>query len=394
MNKLFFHISFLALFLFLSSNVFADSSLTSISFWDISESSLVQKTGRLNGKKKLNKVRFKFLSNSKTTVFDKIALVNAMGWDSNSKVKNSEIFLSKLKKEYLNFVRKYRKQLLKAQPISQPINLNKIKLDENGNIIRNKKNDKHFIQGVFYESVYDFDYKYVAVESLLTPEDIVRAYSDYRGFGFSENYIVYLYLLAMDNYWDVSFVSEVLVKLNNEELLYNLTLEIDEKGIFHTDVTEVFDFIKMLVSTQFMSLSKGIKCEIFEEFNSLSYRTRLNSCFSNLSIRKSLSKSYDYLKIYSGKCDRIFYDTDSYCNRKVIYAKQNQEVRICHNPIFIYGNLNVYDQSNNEVFKFIIDGGDCVYLDVSTYPIGSYRIQMINTETDPKTPYNLELIIY
>ena len=139
MNKLFFHISFLALFLFLSSNVFADSSLTSISFWDISESSLVQKTGRLNGKKKLNKVRFKFLSNSKTTVFDKIALVNAMGWDSNSKVKNSEIFLSKLKKEYLNFVRKYRKQLLKAQPISQPINLNKIKLDENGNIIRNKK---------------------------------------------------------------------------------------------------------------------------------------------------------------------------------------------------------------------------------------------------------------
>ena len=105
-------------------------------------------------------------------------------------------------------------------------------------------------------------------------------------------------------------------------------------------------------------------------------------------------KSYDYLKIYSGKCDRILYETASYCNRKVIYAKQNQEVRICHNPIFVYGNLNVYDQSNNEVFKFIIDGGDCVYLDVSTYPIGSYRIQMINTETDPKTPYNLELIIY
>ena len=111
MNKLFFLISFLIFFLFLPSNIFADSPLTSISFWDISESSLVQKTGRLSGKKKLNNARFKFLTDSNTTIFDKIALVNAMGWDSNSKFKNSEIFLKKLKKEFLKSIKKYRKQL-------------------------------------------------------------------------------------------------------------------------------------------------------------------------------------------------------------------------------------------------------------------------------------------
>ena len=67
---------------------------------------------------------------------------------------------------------------------------------------------------------------------------------------------------------------------------------------------------------------------------------------------------------------------------------------ISHYPLFIYGEVTIYDQNNNEVFKFIIDGDDSVRLDISNYPLGSYRIQVINTETDPITTYDLELIIY
>ncbi len=400
MTKLFFQRCVLSSFIFLSFNIFADSPLTSISFWDISQSALVQKTGKQKGKKKLNNVSFKFLIDSNTTIFDKIAMVNALGWDSNSKFKNSEIFLNKLKKENLNSIKKYRKQLLKAPPFSW----DNLEFDDNGDILRNDKNDKHFIQGIFYASVVDFDKKFDDVESLWwTPEDIIREHSDFKGFGFEDNYTVYLYLLAMDNYWDDTLIfSDVLDNLTELESLFGYSEELDEEGYVisvtynNSDSKEAFDFIKMLVSTQYLLLISTPDCEVWEEFNQIIGRDIYNNykCISNLSVRKAIRKSYDYLKIYSGKCDLIRYQTEYYCNVKVIHAKQNQKVWICHYPIFIYGNLNVYDQNNNEVFKFIIDGDDCVGLDVSTYPIGSYRIQMMNTETEPKTPYNLELIIY
>ena len=369
---------------FFSNNLMADSPLTSIEFWKVSEDLYVLKIGKEPGKKKLDNVRFKFLTDSNTTIFDKIALVNAMGWDSNSKFKNSEIFLNKLKKEHLNSIKKYRKQLLKAPPFSW----DNLEFDDNGDILRNDKNDKHFIQGIFYESVDDFDKKYDAVESLWTPEDIIRSHSDYKGFGVEDNYTVYLYLLAMDNYWDASLVFDVLDNfIDDEGNVISVTYN-------NSDSKEAFDFIKMLVSTQSLFLTKEIDCEVWEEFNKIRGRDYY-SCMSNLSIRKSLLKSYDYLKIYSDNCEEVKYDINTtYCFRNVIHATQNQQVTILHYPLFIYGELTIYDQNDSEVFKFIIDGGDSVGLDISNYPLGSYRIQMINTQTEPKTPYNLDLIIY
>ena len=378
------HLFLILAFLLFSNNVIADSPLTSIKFWKASEDSYVLKIGKEPGKKKLDNVIFKFLTDSNTTIFDKIALVNAMGWDSNSKFKNSEIFLNKLKKEHLNYIKKYRKQLLKAPPFSW----DNLEFDDNGDILRNDKNDKHFIQGIFYESVDDFDKKYDAVESLWTPEDIIRSHSDYKGFGVEDNYTVYLYLLAMDNYWDASLVFDVLDNfIDDEGNVISVTYN-------NSDSKEAFDFIKMLVSTQSLFLSKEIDCEVWEEFNKIRGRDYY-SCMSNLSIRKSLLKSYDYLKIYSDNCEEVLYDINTtYCFRNVIHATQNQQVTILHYPLFIYGELTIYDQNDSEVFKFIIDGDDSVGLDISNYPIGSYRIQMINTQTEPKTPYNLELIIY
>ena len=344
------HLFLILAFLLFSNNVIADSPLTSIEFWKVSEDSYVLKIGKERGKKKLDNVIFKFLTDSNTTIFDKIALVNAMGWDSNSKFKNSEIFLNKLKKEHLNYIKKYRKQLLKAPPFSW----DNLEFDDNGDILRNDKNDKHFIQGIFYESVDDFDKKYDAVESLWTPEDIIRSHSDYKGFGVEDNYTVYLYLLAMDNYWDASLVFDVLDNfIDDEGNVISVTYN-------NSDSKEAFDFIKMLVSTQSLFLSKEIDCEVWEEFNKIRGRDYY-SCMSNLSIRKSLLKSYDYLKIYSDNCEEVLYDINTtYCFRNVIHATQNQQVTILHYPLFIYGELTIYDQNDSEVFKFIIDGDDSV----------------------------------
>ena len=395
MNKPFFHTSFLILFLFLSSDIFADSPLTSISFWDISESSLVQKTGRLGGKKKLNNARFKFLTDSNTPIFDKMALVNAMGWDSNSKFKNSEIFLKKLKKEFLKSIKKYRKRLSKAPPL----NWDNLEYDDYGFILRNDKTEKYFIHGKFYGSVDEFD-AFFAVEPLMTPEEIFRAYYSFKELGLKDCYNVYLYLLAMDNYWDVSLVFDVLGNLTQNEFLYDFSEEFDDEGNVisvpynNSDSQEAFDFIKMLVSTQYLLLTKGINCEVWEEFNGINGKDYY-SCMSNLSIRKSLIQSYDYLKRYSNNCERVMYDINTtYCFRKIIHATQNQKVEFLHHPLFIYGEVTIYDQNNNEVFKSIIDGDDYVALDISNYPLGSYRIQAVNTETDPITTYDLELIIY
>ena len=62
-------------FLLFSNNVIADSPLTSIEFWKVSEDSYVLKIGKERGKKKLDNVIFKFLTDSNTTIFDN-SLVN------------------------------------------------------------------------------------------------------------------------------------------------------------------------------------------------------------------------------------------------------------------------------------------------------------------------------
>ena len=49
---------------------------------------------------------------------------------------------------------------------------------------------------------------------------------------------------------------------------------------------------------------------------------------------------------------------------------------------------------NSEVFKSIINGDDYVFLDISNYPIGNYSVKIVDTETEPKTNYDLELTIY
>ena len=78
----------------LSSKILnADSPLTSVEFWRSSSNKYVLKIGNKIGKQKLNQSMFNFLTDQKTSSFDKYCLVNSIGWEYNSKIQNHTLFL-------------------------------------------------------------------------------------------------------------------------------------------------------------------------------------------------------------------------------------------------------------------------------------------------------------
>ena len=339
-------------FLLFSNSLMADSPLTSIEFWKASVDFYVLKIGKEPGKKKMDKRMFNYLMSSDVTVFDKLALINALGWEFNSEVRNSEIFLDKLKKSALKFLKD---------------NLTK---DSDGSYS------------------FGYEYSWESINSLnedfqtWSPRQIINTYSIPTEGKSKDIYILYLYLLAMDDYFDVSVVYD---ELHN--IQYDFDSEIDP--MIDLTTQESFEFIKMLVSLQHILITKGIQCGIWEE-----YEKYQNISGSNYFIKKALPICYKYLRNYSSNCDRVDYNIAGYFNGNVIHANQNQKVFIINYPVFIYGELTVYNQNNSEVFKSIINGDDCVILDISNYPIGNYSVKIIDTQTEPKSNYNLELTIY
>jgi len=88
----------------------ADSPLTSIKFWDLSDDPYVLKIGNLPGKKTLDSKAFQYLINPANSKANKYALVNALGWEYRSKVKNSDNYIEfiyqNFEKEILEFNKK------------------------------------------------------------------------------------------------------------------------------------------------------------------------------------------------------------------------------------------------------------------------------------------------
>ena len=252
----------LAIFIFLLATLqcAADSPLTSISFWNISDNPMVQKTGCLNGLKNLNNKTFNFLVNPEIAVFHKIALVNALGWefDGNSP-RNSKVFLNALEMRSLN--------LLKNHGIDDFYQDYSNESDARFN--RYKVN-------VIDKQVYNPGYK-----------DIIKTYASLTGSNSNDIYLVYLYLAAMDNYWDVSLIHE---ELNNIAHKYisgvNKNLE--------PETEESFNLVKMLVSTQHSLIEKGITPDVWKQFNL--YLKEVGK--ANMFINKTLPHVHKYLSSY------------------------------------------------------------------------------------------------
>ena len=252
----------LAIFIFLLATLqcAADSPLTSISFWNISDNPMVQKTGCLNGLKNLNNKTFNFLVNPEIAVFHKIALVNALGWEFDGNFpRNSKVFLDVLKKRSLKLLNNYA-------------------IDDFYQDYNNESDAKfnRYKGTVIDKQVYNPEYK-----------DIIKTYASLTGSNSNDIYLVYLYLAAMDNYWDVSLIYEELNKVGYEyDSKFNKEVELDTE--------ESFKFVKMLVSSQHSLLEKGISYDVWEQFDSY----LLQGSMSNEFINKTLPIAHKYLSSY------------------------------------------------------------------------------------------------
>jgi hypothetical protein len=80
----------------LLSFFFVDSPITSIDFWQHSKDPLVHKYA-LSKDKALNSETLFYLTNNNKSEFDKVALINALGWDYNLTKNNSAIFLEHIR---------------------------------------------------------------------------------------------------------------------------------------------------------------------------------------------------------------------------------------------------------------------------------------------------------
>ena len=252
----------LAIFIFLLATLqcAADSPLTSISFWNISDNPMVQKTGCLNGLKNLNNKTFNFLVNPEIAVFHKIALVNALGWEFDGNFpRNSKVFLDVLKKRSLKLLNNYA-------------------IDDFYQDYNNESDAKfnRYKGNVIDKQVY-----------IRESKDIIKTYASLTGSNSNDIYLVYLYLAAMDNYWDVSLICEEFNKVGYEyDSKFNKGVELDTE--------ESFKFVKMLVSSQNLLIKKGITHDVWKQFDSYLFQ----GSTSNEFINKTLPIAHKYLSRY------------------------------------------------------------------------------------------------
>jgi hypothetical protein len=219
---------------------------------------MVQKTGCLNGLKNLNNKTFNFLVNPEIAVFHKIALVNALGWEfDSSATSNSKVFLDVLKTQTLNL-------------------LNNHVIDDLDKVNNYKSKAQFNNDNVSNNIVYDSGYK-----------KIISTYANLTGSSSRDISLIYLYLAAMDNYWDVSLIHKEFNTIAHKYISgANKAVE--------PDTEESFNLVKMLVSTQYSLIEKGISYDVWEQFNL--YLSKVDE--SNVFINQTLPIVHKYLSSY------------------------------------------------------------------------------------------------
>ena len=241
-----------------SFNCAADSPLTSISFWEISDNNLVQQTGCLEGEKRLNNKNFNLLVNPEIPIFHKIALVNALGWElDRSTSSNSKVFLEMLKTRTLNL-------------------LNNQVIDDTDKVYNYKSKAQFNNNNMSKNMVYNPGYK-----------EVISTYADLTGSSSRDISLIYLYLAAMDNYWDVSLIYK---EFNT--IAHKYTSGVNK--VVEPDTEESFNLVKMLVSTQYSLIEKGITSDVWEQFNLYSKEVGSTNMFKN----KTLPLMHNYLSSY------------------------------------------------------------------------------------------------
>lgn len=167
-------LSTLFYFLFIC-NVFADSPLTTISYWTSVEDAFVLSIGNKPGKKKLTKKMISYFNNPDIDTFNKLALINAIGWEFQSKISNADVYLKSI-------------------------------------IKKNKKIYKPIVKSYKDSEMDEFSKEMIVDEFFAKLKN-------------NESTLLYAYLKAMDNYTNVTFPIDLLLtnkNSNNNLFIFNL----------------------------------------------------------------------------------------------------------------------------------------------------------------------------
>lgn len=289
----------LIIFLLKTHLCLADSPLTSIYFWNISEDAYILKIGNKPGKQKLDKQMFNYLMNPNNSTFEKFALINALKWEFKSDIANSKKFIEYLKTE----------------------NYNKDELDE-----------------VNWDNTNSIN-----LFLIQTGE---------------EYYMLYQYMLAMDNYLDVSDIKKSISE----------NLQIQKNPLYH--------FIYTLMSCQEMVLTNDF-CEVYNTYSLF----LAVECFDDEQLKYSVKLANFYISLYSKSCEQISIYLGSLCNISEYTLNNYQGIYIINYPYFVYGTLKVYDIKNNLILEKKSDGDDLFEIEKGLLEKGNYTIILNEDKT-------------
>lgn len=303
-------------FLCASSYLYADSPLTSINYWKSVDDAYVLSIGNKPGKKKLTKKMISYFNNPDINTFNKLALINAIGWEFQSKVNNSEIYLKSIIKKH-------------------------------------KKTYKLIVKS------------YKGIEDEFSREIIDEFFSKLKN---DEYTLLYAYLEAMDNYTNDYFLDDL---ISYSDFKYN-------------------SFVYLLIEMQ-SAVLKMEYCKAWELFYDFT-----TECIYDKNILKSLPIFNKYLSNYQYSCSYLSknvlrIELEKICNLNTFSIEKGLEIWVLNYPVFVYGNLILYDENNTVIENRIIDGDDYVLLNSADYKKGSYRAVLKNDKTLKE--YIIEIII-
>lgn len=180
-------------------------------------------------------------------------------------------------------------------------------------------------------------------------------------------FMIYEYLKAMDNYYDVSEI--------RKKILDNIIIESNEniKFIFNLIISQ-----NLLLKFKF--------CAIHESHQAYLSHIHIN----DNDLNELLNNVNDYFFYQNNYCKNTTIYLDEICKNKLYVSKRSNDIYIINYPIFVYGKMEIFNNKDLILEKYC-DGDDFFIIEKEFLDIGKYTILL--TEEDKNKKYKIRLKI-
>jgi len=325
--------------LFWVFNVRGDSSFIDNKIWDISTNKLVLETGENLSSQHLNQSHIDFFLDKEISLFDKIAMVNAIGRTRDS---------VSLAEGYLN-------------------------PDRFLEILTNRK----YESGKYADPVtnfYEFAFNDIKLEFNLM--------------------LVYFYMYALEHDTSEERLSSALEDIQLEIDLVELA---NPQIIIDKDFPYLYRLVRSLIQSQLWRIKNpknGLHCSVIGCSDDY-YTRNLDSAHFDGEISKDLIQNIQKVLVRTNtlnrglndSCENIHYNLRDYIFIKDISIAKTKSLWFQNYPEFVYGIVTVLDFNNKIVSKSVVDGGDYIEIDLKNLIPGQYTIE---AQGEPKEREKLE----